>query len=52
LRSAPRDAKYQFERLGYFSFDPVDSTHERPVFNRVVPLRDSWARAAQQGRNK
>ncbi|MFP6729850.1 MAG: glutamine--tRNA ligase/YqeY domain fusion protein [Alphaproteobacteria bacterium] len=33
----------QFERLGYFRADP-DSTAEKPVFNRIVPLRDSWAK--------
>ncbi len=33
----------QFERLGYFCKD-TDSTPERPVFNRTVTLRDSWAR--------
>lgn len=35
---------FQFERLGYFNMDP-DSTPEKPVFNRTVPLRDSWAKA-------
>ncbi len=34
---------YQFERLGYFCADP-DRTSERPVFNRTVTLRDSWAK--------
>ncbi len=34
---------FQFERKGYFSVDP-DSTDERPVFNRSVTLRDTWAR--------
>jgi glutaminyl-tRNA synthetase len=34
----------QFERLGYFCPDSVDSTPDRPVFNRIVTLRDSWAR--------
>jgi glutaminyl-tRNA synthetase len=33
----------QFERLGYFCVDP-DSSRGRPVFNRTVTLRDSWAR--------
>ncbi len=40
------DTRYQFERVGYFWRDPVDSTAERPVFNRIVGLRDSWAREA------
>lgn len=35
------EGRVQFERLGYFTPDP-DSTRERPVFNRIVPLRDSW----------
>ncbi len=34
---------FQFERLGYFNVDP-DSTDEKPVFNRTVQLRDSWAK--------
>ena len=35
--------RFQFERIGYFSTDP-DSTSEVPVFNRIVTLRDTWAR--------
>ena len=35
--------KFQFERLGYFCVD-LDSTPERLVFNRTVPLRDTWAK--------
>ncbi|MDX1540123.1 MAG: glutamine--tRNA ligase/YqeY domain fusion protein [Geminicoccaceae bacterium] len=35
----------QFERQGYFTADP-DTTAERPVFNRIVGLRDSWAKLA------
>ena len=42
-RRARRSRTYQFERQGYFCVDP-DSTPDRPVFNRAVPLRDSWAR--------
>ncbi len=34
----------QFERQGYFCIDSVESTEEKPVFNRVVTLRDSWAK--------
>ncbi len=39
----------QFERLGYFCPDARDWTAERPVFNRTVTLRDSWARIEQKG---
>ena len=34
--------RFQFERLGYFMTDPVDSCPEHPVFNRIVTLRDAW----------
>ncbi|HXU31060.1 MAG TPA: glutamine--tRNA ligase/YqeY domain fusion protein, partial [Thermoanaerobaculia bacterium] len=34
--------RFQFERQGYFYRDPIDSTSDRPVFNRTVQLRDSW----------
>ena len=36
--------RFQFERLGYFCADSVDSAPGKPVFNRTVPLRDSWAK--------
>jgi glutaminyl-tRNA synthetase len=38
----------QFERLGYFCADP-DTAPGRPVFNRTIGLRDSWAKAAAKG---
>ena len=41
-----REDAYQFERLGYFARDVVDSTSERQVFNRCVSLRDTWAKLA------
>ena len=37
----PRDW-FQFERLGYFFVDPVASTPDKPIFNRIVTLRDTW----------
>jgi glutaminyl-tRNA synthetase len=40
----PLEARYQFERLGYFWRDPVDSIGEKLVFNRIISLRDSWVR--------
>ncbi len=43
LRGCQIGKCYQFERLGYFCLDP-DSTNEKPVFNRAVSLRDSWAK--------
>lgn len=44
LRDAPLGSRYQFERLGYFCKDTKDTSPERPVFNRIVSLRDSWAK--------
>ena len=35
--------RFQFQRTGYFCVDP-DSTEEKIVFNRVVPLKDSWGK--------
>jgi len=40
----PPGTRYQFERTGYFSSDAMDSSAEALVFNRIVPLRDSWAK--------
>ena len=61
-RSRSRDAKlepslaqaapgqhFQFERLGYFFTDPVDSKPGKPVFNRTATLRDTWAKEAAKG---
>ena len=43
LSRAEAGQHFQFERLGYFCVDP-DSSHERPVLNRTVTLRDTWAK--------
>ena len=42
------ETSFQFERLGYFSVDAADTTTEKPVFNRIVTLRDSWAKIEKQ----
>lgn len=44
LRAAGPGDRFQFERLGYFCADGVDSRPGAPVFNRTVTLRDSWAK--------
>jgi glutaminyl-tRNA synthetase len=43
LASADPEARFQFEREGYFVADRFDYTNENPVFNRVIGLRDTWA---------
>lgn len=43
LKEAIPEDKVQFQRIGYFCVDK-DSTSEKPVFNRTVTLRDSWAK--------
>jgi glutaminyl-tRNA synthetase len=50
LANASPGSKYQFERLGYFCADLKDSLPGKPVFNRVVQLRDSWGKIAGQGK--
>ncbi len=50
LEGADPGCRCQFERVGYFCADSVDSKPGNLVFNRTVQLRDTWARiAAQQG---
>ena len=49
LGGAPPASRYQFERLGYFAVDP-DSTAEKPVFNRTVALRDTWAKIEKKSK--
>ncbi len=44
LARAKPGERYQFERQGYFCVDSKDSRAGKPVFNRTVPLRDSWAK--------
>ena len=57
LANAAEGSRYQFERLGYFCVDP-DSSPGKPVFNRTVALKDTWAkiekgqRSAQPARQK
>ncbi len=38
------DERFQFERQGYFYADPIDYTDAKPVFNKIVGLKDSWAK--------
>jgi glutaminyl-tRNA synthetase len=40
----PPETRYQFERSGYFWRDPVDSSPTALVFNRIVSLKDTWAK--------
>jgi glutaminyl-tRNA synthetase len=47
LKGAAPGSRYQFERLGYFCVDTTDSSAEKPVFNRIVSLRDTWAKISK-----
>ena len=51
LGEAVPETRYQFERLGYFCVDR-DSTPGRPVFNRTIGLRDTWAKIEEKTRQK
>jgi len=44
--AAGPEQRFQFERLGYFVADRVDHRPDQPVFNRIVTLRDAWAKQA------
>jgi glutaminyl-tRNA synthetase len=43
LKNTSPGNKYQFERIGYFCID-IDSTPAKPIFNRTVQLKDTWAK--------
>jgi glutaminyl-tRNA synthetase len=44
--NVPEVGAWQFERTGYFCVDK-DSTDDKPVFNRTVGLRDTWAKMGE-----
>ena len=49
LKAGKPGDRHQFERIGYFCIDSKDSSPERLVVNRIVPLRDSWGKRAAEG---
>ena len=49
LQKAGLDDRFQFEREGYFCVDSKDSSESSLVFNRVVGLRDTWAKIEKAG---
>jgi glutaminyl-tRNA synthetase len=48
LKNAEPESKYQFQRIGYFCVDKKDSKPGALVFNRTVPLKDSWSKISQK----
>ncbi|PPK61929.1 glutaminyl-tRNA synthetase [Malaciobacter marinus] len=46
------DERFQFERQGYFYKDPIDYSDETPVFNKIVSLKDSWAKKTKKVKEK
>ncbi|MBL8026908.1 MAG: glutamine--tRNA ligase/YqeY domain fusion protein [Fibrobacteres bacterium] len=46
LAKLPKGTRVQFERIGYFCVDSVDSKEDMPVFNRTVTLKDTWAKVS------
>lgn len=44
LAEAKAGERFQFERLGYFCADSIDTDNGKPVFNRIVTLKDTWAK--------
>ena len=49
LANAQPGERFQFERLGYFCADAKDSQPGKPVFNRTVTLKDTWAKVEKKG---
>ncbi len=52
IAEAAPGSRFQFEREGFFFADPQDSKTGAPVFNRIVTLKDSWAKVAGAGASK
>ena len=52
LATAKAEDRFQFEREGFFFVDPLDSKPGAPVFNRIVPLKDTWAKLADKAEPK
>jgi len=52
LAGAEAGSRYQFERLGYFCADSRDSRPGKPVFNRTVTLKDTWAKVEKKIQKK
>lgn len=52
LKDIAPGSRVQFERLGYFCVDLVDSSPGKPVFNRTVSLRDTWAKIEKAQKSK
>lgn len=48
LKNAKAGDRYQFERLGYFFVDSIDTSCGKPIFNRIVTLRDTWVKIASK----
>jgi glutaminyl-tRNA synthetase len=49
LAEAKSGERFQFERNGYFIADAIDSQPGKPIFNRTVTLKDTWAKIEQKG---
>lgn len=52
LKDTPAGSRFQFERQGYFCVDPVVSSDKKLTFNRIVTLRDTWAKIQKQAKKQ
>jgi glutaminyl-tRNA synthetase len=48
LTNAALGSRVQFERIGYFCVDPIDSSDKALVFNRTITLRDSRTKVSEK----
>jgi glutaminyl-tRNA synthetase len=52
LKGAAPGSRFQFERVGYFCVDTVDSSEKALVFNRTATLRDTWAKISEKEKSR
>ena len=52
LKDAKPGSRFQFERRGYFFVDPADSSGDKLAFNRIVTLKDTWAKIEKQAKKQ
>ncbi len=48
LGEASPGGRFQFERIGYFYIDPKNSSSDKKVFNKIVSLKDTWAKSVEK----
>lgn len=50
LAKAKKGERFQFERVGYFFVEPIESKEGAPIFSRIVTLKDTWLKVQMSGK--